>query len=80
MLESKVGWASMAAKHRMPIGHFLSLTLLFFLGPHIWKAYGSSQARGQTGATVAGLCQSHSNAGSEPRLRPTPQLTAMPDL
>ena len=30
-------------------------------------AYGSSQARG------------HSKEGSEPRLRPTPQLTATPD-
>ena len=31
-------------------------------------AYGSSQARGQTGTTAAGLHHSHSNAGSEPRL------------
>ena len=42
-------------------------------------AYGGSQARGLIGAVAAGLRQSHSNAGSEPRLRPTPQLTAMPD-
>ena len=28
---------------------------------------------------AAGLCHSHSNTGSEPRLQPTPQLTAMPD-
>jgi len=42
-------------------------------------AYGDSQARGLIGAVAAGLCQSHSNAGSEPRLQPTPQLTAMPD-
>ena len=42
-------------------------------------AYGGSQARGQIGAVAPGLHQSHSNAGSEPRLQPTPQLTATPD-
>ena len=42
-------------------------------------AYGGSQARGLIGATATGLCQSHSNVGSEPRLRLTPQLTAMLD-
>ena len=44
-------------------------------------AYGGSQARGLIRATAAGLHQSpsHSNAGSEPRLQPTPQLTATPD-
>ena len=42
-------------------------------------AYGGSQARGQIGAVATSLRQSHSNAGSEPCLRPTPQLTAMPD-
>ena len=42
-------------------------------------AYESSQARGQFGATATGLHHSLSNAGSEPRLRPTPQLVAMPD-
>ena len=31
-------------------------------------AYGGSQARGLMGAVAVGLCQSHSNAGSEPRL------------
>ena len=42
-------------------------------------ACGGSQARGLLGAVAASLCQSHSNAGSEPRLQPTPQLTATPD-
>ena len=42
-------------------------------------AYGGSQARGRIGAVAAGRCQSRSNAGSEPGLQPTPQLTAMPD-
>ena len=44
------------------------------------KACGGSQARGRIRATAAGLQHSHSNAGSKPRLRPTPQLKAMPDL
>ena len=45
-------------------------------------AYGGSQARGLVGAVAAGLhhSHSHSNAGSEPRLRLIPQLMAMPDL
>ena len=50
-------------------------SFLPFLGPlprHL-------EARGQIGATAAGLRRSHSNAGSEPSLRPTPQLTATPD-
>ena len=42
-------------------------------------AYGGSQARGPIGAVATGLRQSHSNEGSELRLRPTPQLTAMLD-
>ena len=37
-------------------------------------AYGGSQARGRIGAVATGLRQSHSNAGSELRLQPTPQL------
>ena len=42
-------------------------------------AYGGSQARGPIGAVATGLHQSHSYAGSEPSLRPTPQLMATPD-
>jgi len=42
-------------------------------------AYGGSQARGRIGAVATGLRQSHSNAGSEPRLQPTPQLPATQD-
>src|SRR5512147_1919320 len=42
-------------------------------------AYGGSQARGRIRAVATGLRQSHSNAGSEPRLQPILQLTAMPD-
>ena len=42
-------------------------------------AHRGSQARRQIAAVAAGLHQSHSNAGSEPRLWPTPQFTATPD-
>ena len=54
----------------------------FFFLLFLWAApaaYGGSQARGPIGAVATGLRQSHSNAGSEPCLQPTPQLTAMPD-
>ena len=36
-------------------------------------AYGGPQARGRIRAVATGLHQSHSNVGSEPPLRPTPQ-------
>ena len=42
-------------------------------------AYGGSQARGLIGAVAICLHQSHSNAGSEPHLQPTSQLTATLD-
>jgi len=57
---------------------FLFLVFLPFLGP-LPAAYEGSQARGWIGAVAAGLHQSHSNLGSEPRPQPTPQLTATPD-
>ena len=44
---------------------FIYLFLLFRAAP---AAYEDSQARGQTGATAAGLHHSHGNAGSEPHL------------
>ena len=43
------------------------------------EAYGGSRSRCLIGAVATGLRQSHSNAGSEPRLRPTPQIMAIPD-
>ena len=54
--------------HRM----FLFLFCLF----RAPLAYGGSQARGLIRATVATL--RHNNARSQPRLPPTPQLTATP--
>ena len=53
--------------------------LFFFFLRAAPMAYGDSQARGQVGAVAASLHHSHSNVGSEPHLRPTPQLTATPD-
>ena len=58
------------------IPEFLLIYLLFRAAP---AAHGSSQARGQIGARAAGLHHRHSNTGSEPRLRPTPQLMAALD-
>ena len=64
------------------LGFFVLFCFVFCLFAISWAAptaYGGSQARGPIGAVAAGLRQSHSNAGSEPRLQPTPQLTATPD-
>ena len=58
---------------------FLSFVVVVAISWAASSAYGGSQARGPIGAVATGLRQSHSNAGSEPRLQPTPQLTATPD-
>ena len=55
---------------------FLFFFGLFAIFWATFSAYGGSQARGRIGAVAAGLHHSHSNAGSQPCLRPTPQLTA----
>ena len=56
--------------------YFLFFFSLFRATP---TAYGGSQARGQIGDRAASLHHSHSNTGSKPHLRPTPQRTTMPD-
>ena len=56
---------------------FFCLSAISWAAP---EAHGGSQARGLIGVIAAGLRQSHSNAKSKPHLRPTPQLTAAPDL
>ena len=58
---------------------FIIIVLSFCHYRGAFAAYGGSQARGLIGAVAASLRQSHSNVGSEPRLQPTPQLTATPD-
>ena len=63
------------------LNSFKSITWKLFFGllRAAPAAYGSFQARGQIGTVAASLHYSHSKAGSEPHLQPTPQLMAMPD-
>ena len=68
--------------HACKAGAAARYVLFFFvfsLFRAIPTAYGGSQARSLIGAVAAGLYHSHSQARSEPRLQPTPQLTATPD-
>ena len=59
---------------------FIYLFLVFFaISWAAPAACGGSQARGRIGAVATGLHHSHSNAGSEPHLQPTAQLTTTPD-
>ena len=58
---------------------FLCFAFFFFSPRAAPVAHRSSQASGRIGATAAGLHHSHSNVGSEPRLRPTLQVMAMLD-
>ena len=62
-----------------PYLSLLFIFILFVFSRAAPAAHGASQARGLIGATAAGLCQSHSNTGSELRLQPTPQPMATPD-
>ena len=76
--------------HKLPVfPYFWTIeqinTVIFFFGLFVFfratpATYGGSQGRGWIRAIATGLHQSHSNTGSEPRLQPTPQLTATPDL
>ena len=66
--------------HFILSGVFLFCFVLFFwLFKATPEAHGSSQARGRIRAAAAGLHPSHSNVGSEPHRRPTPQLIAALD-
>ena len=53
--------------------------ILFCLFTASLMENGGPQARGQIGATAAGLHHSHSNTGSKPHLLHTPQLMTMLD-
>ena len=64
---------------RMLLGRFFCLFCLFAFSRAAPAAYGGYQARGLIGVVAASLCHSHSNSGSKPCLRPTPQLTATLD-
>jgi len=73
-------WNSCWELCSLPINSsFIFLFKFFFFFRAVPSVYGNSQARGRIGATTTGLCHSHSNAGSEPCLQTTPQLTATPD-
>ena len=81
-----VAWIGEQSHHDLhnKMWGFLSFFFFFFLVslPFLGATptvYGGSQARGLTAAVASGLCQRHSNAGSEPCLRSIPQLTATPD-
>ena len=58
---------------------FFWVLCVFWLFRAVLKEYGVSRARGPIGAVATSLHHSQSNARSEPRLRPTPQLTRTPD-
>ena len=66
--------ALLGKQHRTEVS-CLFCFLLFRAAP---EAYGNSQAGDSIRAAAASLHHSHSNRGSEPCLRPTPQLKAMP--
>ena len=53
-----------------PIGNFIHIYIFFRA---TLATYRSSQSRGQIRAAAADLHHSHSNVGSKPCLRPTPQ-------
>ena len=61
------------------LSFFFFFFCLFTFSGATPAACGGSQARGPIGTVATSLHQSHSNAGSEPSLRPIPQLTATPD-
>ena len=74
LAELRAGRGTLALRLVLSLSPF-SYLLFFFLFRAI-PSYGSSQARGRIGAIAGSLHHSHSNAGSEPCLRPTPQLMA----
>ena len=63
----------------VPVELVLSFFFLFiFLGSHPWHMEVPRPGV-QVRVTAAGLYHSHINAGSEPHLQPTPQLTSTLD-
>ena len=67
------------SRQELPDFFFFFLFGLFAISWAAPAAYGGSQVRGGMGVVATGLRQSHSNLGSEPRLQPTPLLTATSD-
>ena len=86
MLGTVLGERDTEVNKETKINAFLKHTFIYLLFYFMFllfrassTAYGGSQARGQIRAAAAGLYHSHTSAGSEPRLRRTPQLMAMLD-
>ena len=83
MIQQSYSWVYIHIKLLFKKIHASLFFFFFGLFAISWAtptAYGGgSQARGWIGAIAASLCQSHSSAGSELHLQPTPQLTATPD-
>ena len=73
-------WELVLSLEKILFSKFIFYFCLFAISWASPAAHGGSQARGRIGAVATSLCQSHSNTGSQPCLRPTPQLTAMQDL
>ena len=63
----------------LPLSIIFKKNFFFVFSRAAPMAYGGSQARGLIRAVATSLRQSHSNMGAGPRLKPTPQLTAMLD-
>ena len=63
-------------KNKDIVNFYFYFFLIFRAAP---MSHGRSQARGRIGAIAASLRHSHSSVGSEPHLRPTPQLLVTPD-
>ena len=79
-LWSLTGTSTSTCAYSIPISlGFFCLFFAFLLFRAVLMVYGSSQDRGQIGATTASLHHSHSNARSELGLQPTPQFLATPD-
>ena len=67
------------AREAMPLLRFLSIFSFFvFLGLHPWHME-VPRLGVEMELQLPAYTNSHSNSGSELRLRPTPQLTATPD-
>ena len=71
-------WGHLRSSSHLFIYLFTYLFIFVFLGLSIPRARESSQARDPNGAVATSLHHSHSNTGSRPRLRPTPQLILNP--
>ena len=66
-------------RHQGTSNYFFFFSVLYGKADFSDLTYGSSQARGQTGAAAAGLHHSHNKIASEPHLLPISQFSATLD-